>query len=727
MNRLSFIVLHSIVAISIAIIGFLSIPEKTYASNSFSDNARCFVRSKQEKGKVFTAKSDEAKLKITNINPAQEIKEIALYDAKTKQRVKRNYGVYKKGETISYQNLKKNKKYYLVFKLNKKSSNRCIVLSYSIHFIKDVTKHYKFYPSVKNNNVFIQLKKTSNKKAQAAKGTVSISTGGKRPLQVKLKNSKQKINLNSLKPFSNKSDKPTKIDIVFKGKINNKDVKIKHTVSIAHYNKGSIKKSLKYDKVRISLHIPKGIGPSSGKLEFKLYDQDKKREVARKSPKNTHFYDFDRKLFDGKKIRVTATFKGSKVKGFNVYTADIHETKVYHEKPQPTHTPVSNSHNSSNPSNNTKKDDKKKEDKKEDKKDNKKEDKKGDKKNDKKDDKKAMKDDNKDNKSNDPKKVEIQATSTFHDNEKLVVKTSFKKKESLKGEWTVKVGESEKTKKNENLFEFALSDLKAKNGIYPLTVSFKGKEKDQPVKGELKKNLVFIEADAIAKGNQVTAQAALKGVDEASGDWEISFDGKSSKKSTGKKVSIPFLLSDPATEKELIVTFKGKVHDQKVEGKIKKYLQLQVEEDETTTDNQSDNLSSNHDQKQLIPQGTNTNVTNHDGNVDIDQIQQTNEEESVEENDSLNNNEEDEEENQDSHEEEFVIDDSGEDPNVEIVQSDPEEEVQEEMIVTQASSNEEEVGGRLPNTATVYHIGIIAGLLLLFHGIFILWLRRKHQ
>src|SRR5690606_27423699 len=124
MNRLSFIVLHSIVAISIAIIGFLSIPEKTYASNSFSDNARCFVRSKQEKGKVFTAKSDEAKLKITNINPAQEIKEIALYDAKTKQRVKRNYGVYKKGETISYQNLKKNKKYYLVFKLNKKSSNR---------------------------------------------------------------------------------------------------------------------------------------------------------------------------------------------------------------------------------------------------------------------------------------------------------------------------------------------------------------------------------------------------------------------------------------------------------------------------------------------------------------------------------------------------------------------------------------------------------------------------
>ena len=249
----------------------------------FLIQVQCFKRSKTQKGKVFKARSDEAKLKIGEISPSRNIKEIELFDAATKQKVKRNVGEYNKGDVISYFNLKKNKEYYLLL-LNEKSSLRCVKVSYTIDFIKDVTKDYKFYPSYKNGNVYVQLKKVANKKSQAMTGTVTLSKEDKSPIKHTLTNSKQSINLNSFKPFSDSNSKPTKIDIFFKGKIGGKEVKINHSINIVQYKNTKIKKTNNKSNVKITVEMPKGLSHKDGKLQIRLYDQDQNKEVTKVTP-----------------------------------------------------------------------------------------------------------------------------------------------------------------------------------------------------------------------------------------------------------------------------------------------------------------------------------------------------------------------------------------------------------------------------------------------------------
>lgn len=107
MSRIVSVFMSSIIIFTMTLAGLFTMPENAYAADSFSDQVQCFKRSKTQKGKVFKARSDEAKLKIGEISPSRNIKEIELFDAATKQKVKRNVGEYNKGDVISYFNLKK--------------------------------------------------------------------------------------------------------------------------------------------------------------------------------------------------------------------------------------------------------------------------------------------------------------------------------------------------------------------------------------------------------------------------------------------------------------------------------------------------------------------------------------------------------------------------------------------------------------------------------------------
>lgn len=719
MKRFLSIVISSIVTLATVLSGLLVIPENTYAANTTHHTIKCLT--KTANGKSFKANSSEVKLKVKDVwtfdRKKPKLTEIKLYEEKNKEQHKRritSHGSTLENKTITLSNLKKGKNYYLSFTLEKKTT-QCTTLTYSITQIEDVTNKYKFYPSYKDGDAFLTLKEAKSGNEQAFSGTVVITADGKNPL-VEKRNSKQKkaINLNKLKPFSNKSSQPTTLNISFKGKIKgNEEVIINHKVSVVHYKTSSINKMNSGKKVRISLTMPKGLTVSKGKLTFKLYHGNK--EVANENPKHLNYYDFDKKLFD-KKVKVVATFKGSYTSKHTIslYIADIKAEKTYSPSSTGLANSINNGSNSGNANNGSSSsgiadngssssgiaDSSNNGNDRSENGNN------GDK-----------------NDQNKPIKVDVEATSTFINDEKLVIKTSVPGKDE-KGDWTVEVGESKKTRNDAsdqtNTFEFPLSELEPNDGIYPLKVKFNGKAGDQKIKGETKKNLVFINADATAEERQVIAQASLKDIDEASGLWEFTYDGlTTSKESTEKEISVAFVLSDPTIERDLTVQFKGKVNDKTVEGKIEKKVKPTVEDDVTSTDN-NDNTDQSNNNNQDNDTNHNTDTSTGSDPKTDDDNNSTNDPKST---DQQDNAQKDESENH----EKTTKDNEKETPLPESTGVD--EEAEEEILVTQASTNNnnQQVGGKLPKTATTYNYGILAGIILLFNGLFILWLRRKHQ
>lgn len=761
MKRFLSIVIGSIFTLSTVLSGLLVFPENTYAASTISQKLSCFTNEKRtEKGKTFKAEETDIKVKINNISlnygkDKPKITEVKLFEVGQSTHKQKIKGPMTNGKVLTFSNLKKNKKYYLTFSIEKNFDKKCVYVSYSIIPIEDVTNDFKFSPYYKDGDVFVKL----NRNAQNFSGTLVLSKGSKN-VRKEIKNAKTAVNLKDFKPFSEKESNPTKIDAFFKGKLKNKEIRIKHSISIVQYKKSTINKSEKNGKIRISLNIPSKLNKYDGKLEIKLRDQKKKENVAEKSGKGVSFFDFDKKLFTGKDIKVTATFKGVTKKPQAIYIANIKAEKTFNSSSAGSAISVlngsssgsaasassssgsanngtsssgsadngssssgsaNNGTSSSGSANNGNSGDKK--------------------------------DQNK------PIKVEVQATSTFVDDEKLVIKTSVPGKDA-KGDWTVEVGESKKTRKDASdktsTFEFPLSELESNDGIYPLKVQFNGKAGDQKIKGETKKNLVFINADATAKEREVTAQASLKDIDEASGLWQFTYDGlTTSKESTEKEISIAFILSDPNTERDLIVQFRGKVNDKTVEGKIEKKVKPQVEDNGTTTDNNNnDNSNDNNDGNNNNDDNNNTNNNDNTSNNDqkTDQSNNNNQDNNTNHNtdtstgsdtktdddnnstnDQKSTDQQDDAQKDDSenktqvNEEQTTKDNKKETPIPESTGVD--EEANEEFLVTQASAkdNNQQVGGKLPKTATTYNYGILAGIILLFNGLLILWLRRKYQ